>query len=249
MAGTEPHSFTPREWLSFTDVEGDTWLFDATFLASPWSCIFGRGCRGVLETDAAELGHGCCSHGAHFADKADRTRVKAAAAELDATRWQLRGVARKAGGPIHRNDDGDWVTRVHDGACIFLNRPGFEAGPGCALHLAAVEEGGRPMDLKPEVCWQLPLRLVVTTDENGRTTRTLREWDRHDWGTGGLEFHWWCTESHEAFVGREPVYVAMRDEILELVGPEPYEWFVEQVTRRPLLRIVPHPSRKAPGRS
>jgi len=29
-------------------------------------------------------------------------------------------------------------TRVIDKTCIFLNRPGFEGGAGCALHLAAL---------------------------------------------------------------------------------------------------------------
>ena len=32
----------------------------------------------------------------------------------------------------------EWRTRLHKDACIFLNRPGFAAGPGCALHLHAM---------------------------------------------------------------------------------------------------------------
>ena len=50
-------------------------------------------------------------------------------------------------------------TRVVDGACIFLNRPGFAGGAGCALHLAAVDAGESPIDWKPSVCWQLPIRV------------------------------------------------------------------------------------------
>ena len=46
----------------------------------------------------------------------------------------------------------------------------------------------------------------------------LREWKRRDWGEGGAEFHWWCTEDPEAFVGHRPVYEELRDEIVELVG-------------------------------
>ena len=52
-------------------------------------------------------------------------------------------------------------------ACIFLNRPGFEGGAGCALHIAALEAGERPMDWKPSVCWQVPIRLEHSTDEIG----------------------------------------------------------------------------------
>src|SRR5207248_7922286 len=56
-----------HEWMSFEDpAEQRTWVFDVTFLASPWTCIFGRGCQGVLTGPSAELVQGCCSYGAHF---------------------------------------------------------------------------------------------------------------------------------------------------------------------------------------
>ena len=57
-----------HEWLSF-DLDDDTYQFDVTFLTSPWTCIFGRGCPGVLTGPAPELEQGCCSYGAHFTDK------------------------------------------------------------------------------------------------------------------------------------------------------------------------------------
>ena len=39
-----------HEWISFEDDHTRrTWVFDATFLRSRWSCIFGNGCQGVLE--------------------------------------------------------------------------------------------------------------------------------------------------------------------------------------------------------
>jgi hypothetical protein len=231
----------PRDWVSFEEKDGSVWLFDASFLCSNWTCIFGNGCKGVLVDDATELQQGCCSYGAHFADASDRTRVRAAAKRLTKEQWQLKSAAAKAGGPIHRNEEGDWVTRLHDEACIFLNRPDFEGGPGCALHRAALDAGDHFLDWKPEVCWQLPLRLTHSTDENGRSTHTLREWQRRDWGEGGLEFHWWCTESHDAFVGHQPVYEAMRGEIIALVGKRRYQWFVDHVRSRPQAQILPHP--------
>lgn len=234
----------PHDWVSFTDADGDVWMFDATFLCSRWTCIFGRGCRGVLTEDATALQQGCCSHGAHFGDAADRKRVRAASRRLGPEQWQFHDEAKRLGGPIWRNDDGDWVSRLVDGACIWLNRPDFPGGAGCALHRAALESDERPLDWKPEVCWQLPLRLTVAVDENGRATRTLREWQRLDWGEGGREFHWWCTESHEAFVGDRPVYEELADEIIEMVGPEPYEWFVSHVRSRPRSQILPHPARR-----
>lgn len=244
-----------REWLSF-EHDGDTYLFDVSFLLSPWTCIFGRGCKGVLEEDATELGHGCCSHGAHFADADDRVRVRKAASKLRSDQWQLRKVGRAGKGPIARNEDGDWTTRVHDGACVFLNRADFDRGAGCALHVAALDAGERPMDWKPEVCWQLPLRLTHHEDEVGHTTWTLREWHRRDWGEGGETFHWWCTESPDAFVGAEPVVVGLRDEIVGLVGDEVHRRLLSElgVDRRGRPKggsttWLPHPAVRRRGSS
>jgi hypothetical protein len=207
-----------HEWASFEDDEEDrTWTFDVTFLLSPWTCIFGRGCQGVLTGPAPELVQGCCSYGAHFTDEEDVERIEAAAATLTDEQWQFRSKGRK-GGITKIDKDGDTVTRMAQGACIFLNRPGFPAGPGCALHQVALTRGERPLDLKPNVCWQLPLRREDTTDDRGHVTSTITQWDRKHWGDGGAEFHWWCTEEPEAFVGRRPVYLELADELDELVG-------------------------------
>lgn len=236
------HSPITHEWVGFEDTDGTTWMFDATFLLSSWTCIYGDGCKGVLTADAADLEQGCCSYGAHFSDKADRATVVKAAKRLRPDQWQFRDETVAAGGPVHRNDDGDWTTRLVEDACCFLNRPGFEAGPGCALHQAAAEVGERPMDWKPDVCWQLPLRLLSETDQNGFVTNTLREWKRRDWGEGGEDFHWWCTESPDAFGGRRRVFEELRDEIIELVGVEPYEWFVRYALEHPRPDALPHPA-------
>ena len=121
------------------------------------------------------------------------------------------------GEPDERRNRPD-VTRLVDDACIFLNRVGFEGGVGCALHIAALEAGERPMDWKPSVCWQVPIRLEHSTDESGHVTSRLREWKRRDWGEGGDDFGWWCTEEPDAFVGSQPLYVSAKDDIVELVG-------------------------------
>jgi len=210
-----------HEWVSFEDDdENRSWVFDVTFLASAWTCIFGQGCQGVLTGPAPELVQGCCSYGAHFTGLDDVARVEAAAATLSPSDWQFRRQGRSRG--VHRTTaQGEIVTRMVQGACVFLNRPGFEGGAGCALHRAALAQGQRPMDLKPDVCWQLPLRREDHVDGDHVTT-TVSEWRRRNWGAGGAEFHWWCTEAPEAFVGREPVYVAMADELVGLVGETMY---------------------------
>ena len=231
-----------HEYVSFEDAEEDrTWVFDITFLTSPWSCIFGAGCPGVLDGPAPELVQGCCSYGAHFVDEADRAHVEEVAAGLRDDQWQFAKVSRRRGGPTKVTPAGEVVSRLVDDACIFLNRPGFPAGPGCALHQAALEAGERFMDWKPEVCWQVPLRRVDETDPYGHVTSTLREWKRRDWGEGGLDFHWWCTADDGAFEGHQPVYLEMGDEITAMVGPGPYRAFVEHVEARGVATYLPHP--------
>ena len=231
-----------HEWISFEDPhEERTWVFDVTFLTSPWTCIYGRGCQGVLTGPSPELEQGCCSYGAHFVDEDDEANTLAFAERLTPEQWQHHAVGERKG-PTKTNKAGEITTRVVDGACIFLNRPGFEGGAGCALHSAALEAGERPLDWKPQVCWQLPLRLDDQTDDDGHVTSTLREWKRRDWGAGGAEFHWWCTEADDAFVDPQPVHETLRDEIVEMVGGEAYATFVEQVASRGSERYLPHPA-------
>jgi len=232
-----------HEWLSF-DLDDETYQFDITFLTSNWTCIFGQGCPGVLTGPAPELEQGCCSYGAHFTGKEDRKRVGRLAETLGPDEWQFRAESDDAGGPIHKNEDGEWVSRLHDDACIFLNRPGFANGPGCALHQAAVARKERFLDWKPDVCWQLPLRLEQKVDENEHTTNVLREWKRRDWGEGGAEFHWWCTDDDAAFIGHRPVYEELHDEIVEMVGEVAFETFVAHVVQRPTEHLLPHPALK-----
>jgi hypothetical protein len=234
-----------HEWVSFEDpTEERTWVFDLTFLTSPWRCIFGAGCEGVLTGPAADLQHGCCSYGAHFVDEEDRDTTLAYAERLTPDQWQFMEVAERKGGATKVNKAGELKTRVVDGACIFLNRPGFEGGIGCALHTAALQAGERPLDWKPDVCWQLPLRLEEHTDDEGHVTSTLREWKRRDWGAGGAEFHWWCTESPDAFIDHRAVWETNHDEIVEMVGETAYALLAEHLRSRGTEHLLPHPAIK-----
>lgn len=234
-----------HEWVSFEDEEEErTWVFDVTFLTSNWTCIFGRGCQGVLTGPAPELVHGCCSYGAHFIDAADRKRVEKAAATLGPEDWQFRDKAIK-GGIVKKERSGEVVTRIVQGACIFLNRTDFPTGPGCALHQAALARGRDPLELKPEVCWQLPLRRDEAVAEDGHVTTTISQWDRKHWGKGGQQFHWWCTEAPEAFVGTRPVYQEMAAELTTMVGKRTYRrlqaYLADREARLTGRVALPHP--------
>ena len=238
MAGVNGRYEDLHEMISFEDpTEQRTWVFDATWLRSSWKCIFGEGCQGVLEKPAAHLNQGCCSYGAHFVDDDDVAGVVKVAVRLTERNWQFKRQAAR--GFLKRGQGGDTMTRTVDGACIFLNRPGFAGGAGCALHIAALEAGERPLDWKPSVCWQLPIRLDHMEDDTGYVTTFVREWKRRDWGVSGDEFHWWCTDSPDAFVGHDPVYKYLKDELIETVGKKVYGLLVE-LLERPGNTPLPH---------
>ena len=234
-----------HEWVSFDDDDQErTWLFDATFLESNWQCIFGDGCQGVLTDPSPELVQGCCSYGAHFVDEKDRKRVEKAAKRLTDDQWQFRAKGKDGTTRVKKN--GEIVTKLVKDACIFLNRPDFKRGPGCALHVMAVDLGQSYIPLKPEVCWQLPLRREDETAPDGRVTSVVRQWDRRHWGDGGAEFHWWCTEAPEAFTGHDPVYRSMRTELETMTGRKVYKRLAAYLDERTgasvRVTLLPHPT-------
>ncbi len=237
MDAPTPSLDATHEWVSF-EHDGETWIFDVTFLTSSWACIWGAGCPGIGSEPAPEVGLGCCSLGAHLADAADRDRVHAAAQRLGPDQWHQHQDPDTA---IEEVGEGEWATALVDEACVFWNPPGFEGGHGCALHLGALAAGESILEWKPEVCWQVPLRLEYHQDENGHWINMLREWRRHDWGEGGDDFGWWCTEERLAFVGPGPVYRRLREEIVALVGESLADRLADYLDRRPVETLLPHP--------
>lgn len=240
--------FDRHEWLSFEDPdEQRTWLFDLTFLLSDWTCIFGNGCKGVLTEDFSEAEQGCCSYGAHFTGADDAERTAERARSLTASQWQFRDVGL-LDGVVETDEDGSMTTRLVDDACIFLNRPGFDGdGPGCAFHHAAEAAGLGHVDLMPEVCWQLPIRRVDSVEDGGHVVSTVREWKRRDWGDGGADFHWWCTDAPDAFVGASPVWRTMEAELRATVGDRVYELLTAEIRARTASStevVLPHPARR-----
>ena len=209
-------------------------MFDTTFLLSSYECIYGVGCQSIDSDPSTSDNLGCCIHGAHFVDDEDRQSVTEYVALLTKEEWQFRDRAIRKGGPLKRNKSGDWVTRRVDGACIFLNRDGFDGGAGCALHAAALGRGQRPLDWKPDVCWQVPIHLDILENEYGHETVLVRAWNRRDWGPGGQDFHWWCIEEDEPYRAAAPVYRTARDELVEMVGQGIYDRLVAELDCRPV---------------
>ena len=215
----------PRAWVEFADPADDSQVFrcDLTFLTSNWMCIFGQGCQGIY---ADRPDDGCCTLGAHFSDEDDEKRVRKFVRKLDRKSWQFYDEGRDKNW-VEVDDDGERKTAVHEGACIFLNRPGFPAGAGCALHALALRQGLHPLETKPDVCWQLPIRRtfrdVELPDGTSYTEVSIAEYDRRGWGPGGHDLDWYCSGNTEAHVGAQPVYVSNEAELVELMGQQGYD--------------------------
>jgi hypothetical protein len=252
-----------RSWLEFPDPvldpdadpddtdPGQVFRFDLTWLTSSWTCIYGRGCQGIY---AERPDDGCCTLGAHFADEEDEQRVAAAVALLDPSGWQFAAEGRSKKGWIETDPEGARKTRVVDGACIFLNRPGFAAGDGCALHKLALDRSQEPLELKPDVCWQLPIRRsyrnVDRPDGTNYLEVTISEYDRRGWGAGGHDLDWYCTTNPQAHIGAEPVYRSLRPELVELIGASAYAVLAQHCDQltgaaRKLLPLTVHPATRA----
>ena len=194
-------------------VDGTRWTVDVGFLGSRWKCIWGEGCQGILDRPAEDLGHGCCSVGTELLDDEEAMTISAHAALLDPDLFQYAEWAATNG---IFEDERRARTITVDGACVFLNRPGFAGGGGCALHLQARRDGERPIDVKPSVCWQLPL----IAEHAGDGTARLRRWGRDDRGDDGATMAWCCTEGDNAQVGVMTTADELAEELQALVGPE-----------------------------
>jgi len=250
MRKTEVGLDFPREWIEFIDPANESHLIraDLTWLLSRWTCIYGQGCHGILKDKAIE---GCCSHGAFFTDKDDKKRVKAAVKKLTPEVWQH-----------YRKGFDNWteLDELHDESparrtatqgpgkpCIFLNDADFPAGGGCALHAQALRDGVHPLEYKPDVCWQLPIRrdvdTIKRTDDTELQLTVLTEFDRRGWGSGGHDLNWWCTSSPEAHVGKTAVYASYEPELTALIGAPAYAKLVELCQARQRRGLVaPHPA-------
>lgn len=208
--------------------DGETlWRFDTDFLRSNWMCTWGRGCKGILDEPAEHLQQGCCSVGAELAEPEEAMTVSALAATVPAHLWQHRGAV-----DIDDvfSDTTRTNTKVVDGACIFLNRPGFAGGAGCALHLAALAAGESPIDWKPSVCWQLPIRVEWVMQDDGVESATVRRWSRADWGAEGTTMAWCCTEETETYRNDRPVIESLGEELSAVVGQHVFVRLRERLT-------------------
>ncbi|MDR7328418.1 hypothetical protein [Corynebacterium guangdongense] len=257
-AGREVAPDFPRDWFEFTNPEDEHHVFsvDLTWLESNWNCAFGTdACHGILQSDPDV---GCCNHGAYMADETDRDQLYDAVKRMPAKYWQGRSAAvdeffAAADSPDATDEIEPWLvwdelddeegnpqpalkTKVTGGACVFANRAGWPTGAGCALHQWAVDAGEELTVVKPEVCWQLPLRRLEAYEERPDGQEILRttigEYDRRGWGGGGEDFDWYCTGDSGCHTAAEPMWITQREELIALMGDPSYELLAEHCRNR-----------------
>ena len=241
----------PRAFVEFANPADDTeWMrCDLTWLTSRYRCIFGSGCAGIY-ADAPDVG--CCSLGAHFADDEDEQRVASYVTQLGPAHWQGHPGREVVEDDWVELEDGERKTRVVDvegqRGCVFANRPGFAGGAGCALHALALDQGREPLETKPDVCWQLPIRRtfreVERADGTEVTEVTISEYDRRGWGPGGHDLDWYCSGSTEAHDAPDAVFRTHEPELVALMGRAAYDELVVHCEEHLLARSprVRHPA-------
>jgi len=226
-----------RDWVEFTDPNDENEIFkcDLTWLTSNWTCIYGTGCKGVF---ADQPNAGCCTEGAMFSDAADEAKVLEIAKQLTPEIWQFFDQAKDAQGNLNIaevDEDNERKTRTVDGSCIFLNRKGEFPTFGCVLHHFAEQNDLKSLEVKPDVCWQLPIRRSFETREVGErdySVTVIGEYERLAWGDGGEDFDWYCSSDSDAHVGTQPVYLSNADELKALMGSENYQILKEICDQR-----------------
>ncbi|WP_293769760.1 hypothetical protein [uncultured Corynebacterium sp.] len=263
-AGREVAPDFPRDWLEFTDPDDPEHVFsvDLTWLESHYACQFGtERCHGI---DSENPDVGCCGHGAYMADETDRDQLYDAVRRMPAMYWQRRAeVLGEFDFPEDSDEVEPWLvwdeldgddgepepalkTPVVDGACIFANRAGWATGAGCALHQWAMAEGEELTVVKPEVCWQLPLRRYEDYEERPDGVEILRttigEYDRRGWGNGGEDFDWYCSGDPACHIAEEPLWVSQRTELIAIMGQASYDILAAHLEKRAGLGLTPHPA-------
>jgi len=220
------------------DDEGRQFRVNVSFLLSNYRCIFGCGCPSVAD-GPPQPDLGCCAHGVEFTDDDDFQDVADAVAQLTEADADNLPLIRKEW--YYANRGVPFKTSLVGDACVFANREGGPTGkPGCAFHHLALRTGRHPADTKPEICWSVPLNFSdeEPVEPGGRETTIVSAFSSDAWGG---KAHWWCIDTPDAYIAREPVYLTFEYELRKMMGDASYERLVE------LLREIPAPRFPMPG--
>lgn len=250
--GTELNPDFPREWFEVYNPDDPFHLFtfDVTWLASYYQCGYGTTCQGIDGTPS----HGCCPHGAFLVDAAERRNLTALVPQLTRSEWEKYTDEPEGWMEWDEIDDEpNPKTAVVNGMCIFANSASFPGGTGCALHLHALNNGLDPVQVKPEVCWQLPLRRLEDYEDRADGSEilhtTITEYIRRGWGDGGEDFTWYCTTNPACHNAAEPLWKTAKSELIAMCGEKVYALLADFMKSRGTPTAVhPASANRVPGR-
>lgn len=241
----------PADYMEFVH-DGKNYRANLSWLLSNWKCIFGEGCPGHFgekdKTYAPDIA--CCSLGFWVDDQKDIDKVESYIGQLTDEDWdsELRKVVEEKGDwkIVYKDDDKDKSikSRVHDGGCVFANRSNGSAGkPGCAFHHLADRIGKHFTEVKPTVCWTVPLHTYNDEDD----VIVIDAWDADEWGGANSDgthdkwMKWWCVDTPDAYVGTEPVYRYLEPELRLTIGDGPFDTMVAEIEKRKGNYVAPMP--------
>lgn len=242
----DPSARPTREWVTIPapdDPDHRRYTFDVSFLLSAYQCVYGAGCRGIVDPADSRPDVGCCEHGAYLTDDDDGAELaRVVREELDPSVMANHAEAMSRG-VLEQDDEDETRTRTVHGACIFANPETSDAPTGCALHHLDLRHGRDPVTTKPTVCWQLPLHRTideqVANDGHMREEHRIEAFERGMWGEGGADFAWWCLDDPAVFAGRQPVYRSMGTELRLMVGDDVYDALAVHLDSRRRQQNVP----------
>ena len=223
----------PRAFVEFVDPADADQVFrcDLTWLTSSYMCIFGQGCQGIY---AESPDAGCCTLGAHFADKDDEKRVATYVAQLDPRRCGSSSPDRR------RSAQGDWVETDDEGerktpvvevdgqsACIFHNRTDFRARRRLRPARAGARSRAATRSRPSRTCAGSCRSAVPSATSSGRTARrTPRSRSASTTAAAGVRAATTSTGTAPATPRRTSrssrVYVTNAPELTELMGEAAY---------------------------
>ncbi len=234
------------DWLEFNDPASDMrFSVNLTFLMSNWECIYGRGCPGHFGvTDRYVIPDiGCCSDGFYTQGPDDLQAVEDAVKRLTPADWDQRNreyVEKMGSWGVSRMGGDQMKSRVFEGGCVFANRSGGSTGkPGCAFLAYASRHGEEVSDAKvhgheshttfmPQICHEAPVRFDLDDDDEP-THMTITAWDADRWfvedppESNDDWMMWWCVDKPEAYIAETPVYVRMKDTLINRMGQAAYD--------------------------
>ncbi len=174
----------------------------------------------------------CCTDYAVRVSSEEMARIRDFMPQIESAYPDV-GEAAKAAGGFYEYDD--WYDRVlrkkPEGTCIFLSDQGHN-NFHCAIHGACLKHKKNPFRMKPSACALFPLCYLEHEDGFILTAYSMQNVRVIEDENEPIPFD--CCAPNP--LATRPMYVEMKDTIIQLLGEDCYQGLVREVKRRGLDR-------------